>query len=185
MQVGARLIGETGRHEASTSRRHFGSDALDQLQRGGQDAHRSQRDCGEAGGREGSAGRRHGGCFEVLKPAHRDTRGLFQPVDVGNPQSHSSLAEQQTAIENVMRSGVWENSIGLYGEQVVKAGRPISIPQPPLARLLSVQSVSKLPRGTTRRYSRRSPVISSVAVPFNDAGTTRSSATLPKRFSLG
>jgi hypothetical protein len=166
---------------------HFGSDALDQLERGGQDDHCSQPDRGEAGGREGSTGRRHRGCFEILKPAHRNACGLFQPVDVGNRQSHSSRTAQQLRSKTSCGAVSGKNSIGLYGEQMVKPARPVPtlLPQPSLAWLLSGQSVSKLPRGTTRRYSRRSPVISSVAVPFNDAGTTRSSATLPKRFSLG
>lgn len=210
MQAGA-TDWRTGRDEASTSRRplwvrrfklffmhvviakplhNFARHALDQLERGGQDDHCSQPDCGDGGGREGSTGRRHRGCFEILKPAHRNACGLFQPVHVGNRQSQSSRNAQQLRSKTSCGAVSGKNSIGLYGEQMVKAGAAGIDPRPswPLLswpRLLSVQSVSKLPRGTTRRYSRWSPVISSVALPFNDAGTMRSSATLPKRFSLG
>ncbi|SIT53444.1 hypothetical protein BQ8794_110250 [Mesorhizobium prunaredense] len=78
----------------SSPRAAFARHALDQLERGGQDGHCSQPDCGEAGDRRGSTGRTHCGCFEILKPAHRNACGLFQPVDVGNRQSHSSRAQQ-------------------------------------------------------------------------------------------
>lgn len=59
----------------------------------------------------------------------------------------------------------------------------------PLRRLsvaqdVVVHSISKLPRGMVRRYSRRSSSISRLAEPFSDVGTTRSRATLPKRFSV-
>ena len=64
-------------------------------------------------------------------------------------------------------SGIWVNSIRSHGEQPVKD--------------LTAHCVSKLLCGKTRRYSRWPSAMSRLAVPW-DAGTTRSSATLPKRF---
>jgi hypothetical protein len=44
-------------------------------------------------------------------------------------------------------------------------------------------SSSKLPGGTLSRYSNSALPMVKVAEPLSEAGTTRSSATLPKRFS--
>ncbi|WP_287216118.1 hypothetical protein, partial [Mesorhizobium sp.] len=103
---------------------------LDQLERGGQDDHCSQPDCGEAGNRQGSTGRPHGGCFGILEPAHRNACGLFQPVDVGNRQSHFSRTAQQTAIETSCGVVPEKNTIEPYGEQMVKAGAAGINPHP-------------------------------------------------------
>src|SRR5688572_22767818 len=46
------------------------------------------------------------------------------------------------------------------------------------------QSISKFPLGTIRRYSSRLPSAVSAPLPLSDAGTTRSSATLPNFLSL-
>src|SRR5690606_9945264 len=45
------------------------------------------------------------------------------------------------------------------------------------------QAVSKLPDGTTSLYSSTPSSIFRLALPFSEAGTMRSSATLPNRFS--
>ncbi|WP_292628834.1 hypothetical protein, partial [Mesorhizobium sp.] len=65
-----------------------------------------------------------------LKPAHRNACGLFQPVDVGTRQSHSSRTAQQPRSKTSCGAVSGKNTIGLYGEQVVKAGVAAIDPQP-------------------------------------------------------
>jgi len=66
-----------------------------------------------------------------------------------------------------------------------KAGRQSRLSSLPVFAVVELfsYSSSKLPGGTLSRYSNSALPMVNVAEPLSEAGTTRSSATLPKRFS--